>query len=257
MPRSQAHMEIIEDYFNNKKFASKKIDLTYFKSGCLLPDIFYYYRPTAIGNKIKHLSKLWHSPADEDIKEDDFGLEFGELLCKLAETKTEKSFALGFLSHFMLDKKIHDYFDNENMGVEEHIIAEYFLDNHFMNYKIPKLVFPKEFILRVFEKEYPRLHTLYKSQIEGINKYSLFRFKVANKIINILIKKKYNLSSSKANKRFIDYLYNIIIAKDFKRLGIDSKNIINPDYSITKKHIPQLIKKVNAVKRELKKIRVR
>lgn len=215
MASALTHLGFVNDL--NKKYF-KLLNLDYVFSGALFPDYYGFY-------KIQ-LKKQYEI---EKIIKNHKGIVFGKKMLSLATTNEEFSFAIGFITHSVLDKHFHNYF-KKNTNIEEHLMLEFFYDCNFKNLKIPKLKYPKNIIEKTLLKYY-KYKNIKKSDITytKLKIYNLFLKELKKQIIL----KKY----IKNKKTYVE-----ILAKLFNTQKLNLKNTLEPNLVIKKKHFKKLNK---------------
>jgi hypothetical protein len=228
MPSISTHLYIGQKVLDN----NNKLDKNYFLSGSIFPDIYYFFK------KENNVSDYWHEKDDKNK----IGVDFGYKLIKNSNNIKELSFSLGFLSHFLVDKKVHNYLRENNMLKNyKHQIIENFLSIEH-NTKIPFLRYPKSLLLKSFKNQ-----KSYKKQIDfNFCKKTLFLLKI--KIVNWAIYEKYK---KKKNNFVLNLLLNIIYSDFPKKYR---QKVIFPDYSIKQKHLKEIKKKITSSEKEINKV---
>jgi hypothetical protein len=92
---------------------------------------------------------------------------------KKAKTREEISFAIGFLSHVILDKEVHTYIEKE-LDSNEHLLLEFFVDSRYAYEKYPLGKFQRS----LFNKTIKKKHNNYTSDIKHINWMHLQLYKL-------------------------------------------------------------------------------
>lgn len=228
-----AHMQFVRDVITENPKIFSKSDLRYLIQGATYPDIYYITGLRSITKK-PNVSKLLHETTDDEYS-------FAKLLLEKAKNRQEKLFALGFISHFILDKYIHDYINSTELSHSvKHLVSEYYLDTKFKNQKIPIPRYPLKLIKSCFKEYYPKDYDKYKKRIKlSINSIIFYEFAnrfIINKIVNARYRKeKYNTRLSLLNIPF-----KLARLSKYQKLGYDYKALLNPDISIKKKHIEKM-----------------
>jgi hypothetical protein len=239
MPNPTTHLSIMKELIQERPTLFKDINIKYFLSGSVFPDIGYF-----IPNKKKQFSIYLHRGINSTIT-------FAKHLLKIARTKKEKSFALGFMSHAIIDYEVHDKLDKLKLYAINHIIAEYFLDAEF-----------KKDLSFIFCKTSNRVikQTLIKEKKEPLSKIASFNWfnRLYYQLSQILTKRlalnRYN-SKKKLVKNFItDYLVKKGFKKPLFEFENDIKKMMSPNYAIRKKSIKILLKACEKGKKEFVKI---
>jgi hypothetical protein len=192
------------------------LNLKWAISGAIMADLDLLSSPT----KKKHiLHKFWHK---DDVKKG-IGIKFANKLLKESKNLKEKSFAIGFLSHFVLDKNVHKYLKDSSFL--KHIQIEYYLERIFADNKL-YFYFPKKRILEVYNKyfleENESSRSIYK-KIKKINRITILKFKITVYFIKKLVKSKYR--SNKKNKILLNFIFTIASFKNKKLKSIYYPNI--------------------------------
>ncbi len=222
----------------------KEISEEHFISGSVFPDIYEILSPkkkSKVKNKLTNTTLYWH----ENIG---FGKRFGERLLKKAKTKEDRSFALGFVSHFILDDYVHGYFRKNNMNNKnsiynsiDHLIIEYFINIDYINHKIPHIKskhIPKELIQEVFKEL--KANPKYGQQIKEITAIKLFLFNLQSDALKLLTKKRYKKQSNSKISLLdgIGFLVKTFFSKKIKLHleknnihGFDINEILHPNHN--------------------------
>lgn len=240
------HIALIKEIKNKYPKLFTKKDLNYLMSGSVYPDLFYFTQIKDY-NKYPNLSHFLH--------QDNNGLDFGEKLLINAKTKKEICFAIGFISHFLLDRNIHNYFHKKNIYYSiEHSICECYLDAEFEKSKIIIPYFPKKLLKNII-KEYDKKNTKkYLSQINA-NKTKLLFFKLANQVINKIVNQKYRVISKKKTKISIqNMLIKIAQMFKYKKMGLNVSYVLNPDIKIKFKHLENMYREYLTTVKEMENI---
>ncbi len=194
MPSLFTHLNFIDEEINKNKDL-KKLNSSILKFGSIIPDIDYFVRK----KKVKIFHFMHHNY--------DLGIGFAKDLLREAKTRDEVSFAIGFLSHTILDKEVHSYLET-NVDTSEHLQLEYIIDARYAYERFPKAKFPRD----LFRRTITNKHKNYVSDIKHINcmhiqEYRLAFFFYKSLIISNFIKARstwyYNLLSIiPENKKF-------------------------------------------------------
>lgn len=219
MATALTHLGFVNDLkkLHNNQFDFLNINYVY--SGALFPDYYGFYK-----------IQLKKNYEIESIIKNKNGIDFGKKMFSLAKTKEEKSFAIGFITHSVLDKNFHNYLKKKKTSIEEHLMLEFFYDCKFKKIKIPIVLYPKKIIEETLEKHYKQTNikktdiTLFKLWI-----YYLFLKEIQTQIIN----KKYL-----ANKK--SYINGV--AKIFYRGKFNLNKLLTPNLDLKEKHLKNLEK---------------
>ena len=170
-----AHMQLVKDLVKENPKIFTKSDIKYLVHGATYPDIYYITGLRSITKK-PNISKFIHETVDDDYN-------FGKLLLEKAKNRQERLFAIGFISHFILDKHVHNYINSHGIGKSiKHLMSEYYLETKFKNQKVPIPRFPIKLIKACIKEYYPKDYENYKKRIKlSIN--SIFFYQFANRII--------------------------------------------------------------------------
>ena len=242
MPNPLTHIAIMKELEKEKPELFSNIDKKYFYSGAVFPDI-NYFAPRRAG---KNASFYWHRTRTAT-------LDFAIILLKLAKTEKEKSFALGFLSHAIVDREIHKYLDKNKIFEVKHIVLEYFLDLEYA-YKIHKIkwlplcICPKGLLYLALEqdKEKRLISTI------SFNFFHKICYIASIKILQSMIKTRYE---NKKDRKFniMNLLLNVFFKKSKYEYKIDINELLHPDFKLKEKHLKNLIKKLENAKKEFAK----
>jgi len=245
MPALFAHINLVKELVkeNPKLFSSR--DIKYLIQGATYPDIYYMTGLQSITNK-PNISRLLH--------ENDGGYAFAKTLLKKSKNKQERLFAIGVLSHVILDKNAHNYLKKKGIYTDiRHMVAEYYLETKFHNCKIPRPHFPVRLIKESLKECYPKKYKIYKNRIKISLKSQIF-YEFANTIIiKKIIKGRYR-KENKKKWSLINLPFKLARLSKYKDIGYDYNALLNPDASIKRKHLAALYKEYLKSKKELTSI---
>jgi len=210
MPSLFTHLNFADEEINENSNL-KKLDLAAIKFGAIIPDIDYFVSK----KKIKIFHFMHHNY--------DLGIIFAKDLLKEAKTREEVSFAIGFLSHVILDKEVHSYLET-TVDMSEHLHIEYTIDSRYAYEKFPKSKFPKDLFKRTIAKK----HNNYIKDIKHITKFHISQYKLAFLFYKSLIISKF----IKARAKWYHNLLSIVPEnKKFQKikLKIRLKGIVDKD----------------------------
>lgn len=217
MATALTHIGFVNDLKKQNPKFFKNLNLDYVYSGALFPDYYGFYQ-------IQLKKKYELVP----IIKNKNGVLFGKRMLKLSKTKEEKSFAIGFITHSILDEYFHNYFRKFNASIEEHLILEFFYDCKFKNLKIPLVKYPSKIIEKTLLK-YHKKFNLKKTDITKIKLLGYYLF--LKEIQTQIILKKYVAKK----KSYMD-----IISLFFYRGKFNLKKLLNPDSQLKNKHVKKL-----------------
>ncbi len=226
MAHFNTHLKFVEPLIS-------KLDKNYLLSGTVFPDIGLYVN---FSNKKhqKDFTHFFHYPEPESK----IGLEFGRALIAKAKTKEELSFAIGFYSHFCLDKAVHTYIMGNSLTLDEHIILEFFRAYIDFEKRVKRLYFPKKFVASVFEE----LYTQNKDNCDHlrvVGRWKLFRFKfITEYFLRHLIKLNYGKKQKKL--RIIKCILSFFQPFYKRKYNVDLFLYLHPPLSLKKKHLANL-----------------
>ena len=240
------HTNLVKEIKDKYPKLFTKKDLSYLISGATFPDLFYF---THIRDYTKHpnFSNFLHKKNN--------GLKYAKELLKKAETKKDICFAIGFYSHFLLDKKIHSYLKKRKINKHiSHQICECYLDAEFEKSKIIIPYYPKKMLKQII-KEFNEEHAKkYINQI-NMNKTKTFSFKISNQVINKIVNQKYRvISKKKKYSKFKKILTKLTQMFKYKKMGQNITALLNPDLNIKFKHIENLYREYTFALKEMEKI---
>lgn len=231
MPSVLTHIGFVEKLEKKRKDFFKNLDKKYLISGALFPDYYGVY---------KTLTKL--DPEFFYEIRNQKGITFGKRMLTLAKTKEEKSFAIGFISHNVLDKHFHGYLNKHKCNEEKHLMLEFYYDCKFKDVTIPPVFYPKGIIEKTLKKYYKNI----KSKKSHVTKIKLLGYHLFLKEIQKrIILKKY----LKNEKSYLD-----ILAIFFYKKPTNLKKLLTPDKDLKDKHIKNLEKRYEAAEKEMIKI---
>lgn len=230
-----AHMQLIRDTVKENPKLFSKSDLRYLLQGATYPDVYYITGLRSLTKK-PNFSKFVH-----EIMDNDYG--FAKVMLEKAKNRPEKLFAFGFISHFILDKHIHDYINSTELGYNvKHLVSEYYLDTKFKNQKIPAPKFPVKLIKSCLKECYPKDYDKFDRRIKlSINSIMFYNF--ANRfIIKKIVNARYRKEKYKTRLSIINVPFKIARLSKYKKLGYDYRALLNPDISIKKAHTEKMYK---------------
>jgi hypothetical protein len=238
-----AHMQLVKDLTKENPKIFTKSDVKYLVQGATFPDIYYI---TGLRSLIKkpNISKFIHETVDEDYS-------FGKLLLEKAKNRKERLFALGFISHFILDKHVHDYINSHGLGKSiKHLMSEYYLDTKFKNQKVPTPRFPIKLIRNCLKEYYPKEYSAYSKRLKlSINSVLFYLF--ANKmIIKKIVNGRYRKEKYKKRLSLIDIPFKLARLSKYQKFGYDYKLLLNPDISVKIEHTENMYKEYLIAKKE-------
>jgi hypothetical protein len=231
MPTVLTHIGFVEKLAKKRKAFFKNLDMKYLLSGSLFPDYYGFYR---IQTKLN--PEFFHEIRNQK------GITFGKRMYALAKTKEEKSFAIGFISHNVLDKQFHNYFYKHNFTTKDHLMLEFYYDCKFKNIRVSPILYPDGIMEKTLKKYYKNIKSK-KSHVTKIKLmgYYLFLKEIQNRIVH----KKY----LKKEKSYLDFLAILFYKKPF-----DLKKLLNPDKNLRNKHMKNLEKRYATAEKEMLKI---
>jgi len=203
MPSLFTHLNFVDEEIN-KNSILKKLDIAEIKLGSIIPDIDYFVSK----KKIKIFHFLHHNY--------DLGITFAKDLLREAKTREEVSFAIGFLSHVILDKEVHSYLEKE-VDASEHFRLEYIIDSRYAYEVFPRSIFPKDLFRRTITKK----HNNYIKDINHITPFNLWFYKIAFFFYKSLIISRFIRARAK-------WYHNLltIVSENKKHKKIKIKNIL-------------------------------
>ncbi len=241
MATQQNHISFIKEIYLENQKHFKGLDLEQLCYGAVYPDIFYV---NIFPNK-NNLSWYLHGLYDLN-----FGIVFGKQLLKNAVNNKEKSFAIGFISHFVLDKYIHGYLKKYKMYDQvEHMVLEFYLQAKTSVQE--KIIVGKQqntLIDRVIERYYFKDQKKYKIKYKVTRLRKIF-FKF---VCNTLFRKTVFTSYVHASKRnvfkniFLGGLYYL----PFRAHQYKVKSFLYPNYEVSKKYLYDLLEEYVQAKYE-------
>lgn len=244
------------DYFTHYFLGTKVLEKVNFSNinekifllGCQGPDIFYYER-YAVETIPPNLGQLMH----ESLIRKSFFEIFSFL--KQNNSIELKSYILGLVAHYILDKNIHPYIDSKKSfdhkrleaNIDTYIIDKYLNKSIFeMNSdKILDLDFKKDNIFLCYKNI---SNKVYNSKLslkqfnKGINNFSFFHkiFNCKNPLLRGILKKIILLFNRKMEKYFYLPINKIRLPKDIDEVD-----------SIIFKSIDEVISIFNRIKKYL------
>ncbi|HOZ35427.1 MAG TPA: zinc dependent phospholipase C family protein [archaeon] len=234
MPTVLTHLGFVEILEKKRPAFFKKLDLRYLVSGSLFPDYYGFYK---IQTKLN--PEFFYEIRNKK------GTTFGKRMYAIARTKAEKSFAIGFISHNVLDKHFHNYFNKNGITAdnpEDHLMLEFYYDCKFKNIRVSPVLYPDGIIEETLNRYYKNIKSkkAYVTKIKLMG-YYLFLKEIQKRIIH----KKY----MKKEKSYLD-----LLAVLFYKKPINLKKLLNPNKDLKNKHIKNLEKVFAAAEKEMLKI---
>lgn len=228
-----AHMQLVRDLVKENPKLFSKSDLRYLIQGATYPDIYYITGLRSITKK-PNVSKYLHETVDDDYS-------FGKIMLEKAKNKQERLFALGFISHFILDKHIHNYINSTELEHSvKHLVSEYYLDTKFKNQKIPIPRYPLKLIKACFKESNPKEYEKFKKRIKlSVNSILFYQF-VNRFLINKIINARYKKEKYKKRLSLLDIPFKLARLSKYQKHGYDYKALLNPDISIKKEHTEKM-----------------
>jgi len=157
------------------------MDPVYF--GAVFPDIDYMSATRIKSNKFD-LHQM--NDLDEKSNKKRENIEFGKKLVENARTREEKAFALGYLSHLIVDRRVHETLDAiEISPIDQFIIECYLTTQHRFN----KSIFIQKFPAKLFERTLNNSVSNYNHVNYSALKIKDFSFK--NYLLNAYIREKF------------------------------------------------------------------
>jgi hypothetical protein len=253
MPAPITHIHFIKQIIKENKDLFSKLNKNIIFNGAVAPDL-YYGLPTKKHKYLcENLSAFWHGPN----KTNKIGLKFAKDLIKYSKNKKELAFAIGFLSHFILDMQVHNYLIKIKLMYNiNHLVIENFLDCKYKE-NIPLIKFPKRLMREVFKKECPNYYYKYKDHFNLII-FIPYLNKILNFISHFIIKRKYKSRRNTKRLMIWDIVFWIVYYKPIKKLKLKGsfKKFIYPDYNLKEKHIQKIEKEIKKAKiKFIKKIK--
>lgn len=243
MPALLAHMNLVKDLVKENPKIFSSADLKYLVQGATFPDIYYITELKSIVKK-PNLSKFIH--------ENDIDYSFAKTLLKKSKNKPERLFAIGLLSHLILDKRVHDYLKEKGIYTDiKHMVSEYYLETKFQNSKIPTPRLPLKLIKEGLKEQYPKDYNIYKTRIKLSIKSVLF-YEFANTfIIKKIINGRYRTENNKTRWSLLNLPFKLARMSKYKKMGYDYTALLNPDISVKTLYLEDLYKKYIQSKKEL------
>ncbi|MFA5746199.1 MAG: zinc dependent phospholipase C family protein [archaeon] len=242
MPSLFAHIQLVKDLIeeNPKLFAHS--DLKYLSQGAIFPDIHFITDVRTLTNK-PNFSTF--------ILEHDIEYIYGKSLLDNAQNKQERLFALGVISHLILDKHVHNYFKEKGFYNNVlHVVSEYYLETKFPNYKIPLPKFPLKLVKICFKKTYPKYYDTYKNRIK-VSIAGIVFFQFANRfIITRIINARYRKDNYKKRLALYEIPFKLAKSEKYKKMGYDFTPFLNPDTKVRDEHLDNMMKCYKYAKKE-------
>ena len=228
-----------------------KLPKEYVVSGAVFPDIMQYVNFKNSKSAKDEFAGYWHFPEPESKN----GLKFAREMLKLAKTKEEKAFAYGVLSHFIVDVNVHGVIYNAlKLDMGDHVVLEFYQAFENLNHEpIKKLYCCKDLLIRTFKKLKPKDYELYLKQIEEVNSYKLFKYRIiCDRFMRKLITKRY---SDKPESALLHRIVFYFVRKGYKKTyGVDINKLFYP-YRGLKKHLEQINDALDKAGEDLEQIK--
>lgn len=242
MPALLAHINLVKEIVKENPKLFSSADLKFLIQGATYPDIYYITGIRTITKK-PNFSKYIHEADNE--------LVFSRMLLKNARNKKERLFAIGFLSHMLLDKNVHGYLKSVDIYADiRHIISEYYLETKFKASKIPTPEIPILLLKETLNEYSKNEYVVYKNKIKlSIRALTFYEF-VNKLIINKIINKKYRLKSKK-KWSIINIPFKLARISKYTKIGYNYLDLLNPDEEIKEKYLEPLYSEYKKTKKEL------
>lgn len=241
MAIATTHLHFINKEYSKNPQLFSDFDMSQIYFGTTLADIYF---AKLFGDKKTSFGFKLHVGS--------FGMFFAKRLFAEARTKKERSFALGFMSHMILDKYIHGYlFKHGLFHVGEHIVLEFFLAAALSpeKNKLTTKRLPASYFKGTLKKYYPNDYFKYKRELGvGILKLLIYKFS-SETIMRYTVITKY-IPSIPEQKKFFDYLLKKCYRMSFKPYGYKIDDIVYPSQNTRKKHTANMVKEYRLAEKE-------
>ena len=241
MATQATHIHFVKEEYYKHPNLFNKIDLPQAYFGSILADVYYV---KLYGRKKANFGVALHTK--------DFGLELGKKLFDEAHNYKERSFALGFASHFILDKYVHGYLMEINkFNCVEHISLEFYLEAEVAREKNNMVIrkYPKALFKRVLKRDYPKVYTKYKNELH-VYFPKLIAYKIANDVIfRYMLTSKYFHTHPKKNF-FIDLVLKACYYFPLKSYDYRINTLIYPHYYLKEKYLDEMLKRYTLAQKE-------
>jgi len=234
MATQATHIHFVKEEYYKHPNLFKKIDLPHAYFGSILADVYYV---KLFGRKKANFGVALHT--------NDFGLAVAKKLFEEAHNVRERSFAIGFVSHFILDKHIHGHLLKIGMFNRiEHMVLEFFLEAEVSrernNMKIRR--YPKALFQRTLKRDFPKTYKKYKDELH-VYFPKLIMYKFANDVVfRYMLTSKY-LHSHPEKNYFIDLLLKICYYLPLKAYDYRINTLIYPSHHLKERYLDELTKK--------------
>jgi len=240
MPLPSTHLDFISQILSSDPnlFLRVSMDPVYF--GAVFPDIDYMSATRIKSNKFD-LHQM--NDLDEKSNKKRENIEFGKKLVENARTREEKAFALGYLSHLIVDRRVHETLDAiEISPIDQFIIECYLTTQHRFN----KSIFIQKFPAKLFERTLNNSVSNYNHVNYSALKIKDFSFK--NYLLNAYIREKFNptvISFLPLAETYIKIAENHLISCLGKKLP-ETKKIITKKIQFMHLHqYDEILEKIN------------
>ena len=243
MPGLLAHMTLIKELVRENPKLFSSADIKYLVQGATFPDIYYITELKSITNK-PNFSKYIH-----EVGED---CDYAKILIQKSKNKQERLFAIGFLSHMILDRNVHGYLKKEGIYADiKHMVSEYYLETKFHSQKVPIPIFPNVLIKDCLKLYRPKDYDVYKKRLKISIRGLLFYEFVNTFIVNKIINGRYRKENKKTKWSLLNLPFKFARLSKYKKMGYDYTQLLNPDISIKNKYLEDMYKEYQKSKKEL------
>ena len=234
MATQATHIHFVKEEYYKHPNLFARVDLPHAYFGSILADVYYV---KLYGRKKANFGVALHTK--------DFGLYLAKKLFIEANNNKERSFAIGFLSHFILDKYVHGYLMEVGMFSRvEHMAIEFFLEAEVArernNMKIRR--YPKALFKRTLKKDYPEVYKIYKDELH-VYFPKLIMYKFANDVLfRYMLTSKY-LHSHPQKNIFLDLFLRVCYYFPLKAYDYRINTLIYPSHHLKEKYLGELKKR--------------
>lgn len=233
MATQATHIHFVKEEYYKHPTLFNKIDLSHAYFGSILADIYYV---KLYGRKKANFGVALHT--------NNFGLKLAKKLFDDAHNYKERSFALGFASHFILDKYIHGYLIDIGMfNRVEHMTLEFFLEAEVAREKNEMVIkrYPKALFKRTLKKDFPQVYNKYKKELH-VYFPKLMLYKFANDVVfRYMLTSKYLHRYPKKNI-FLDFFLKVCYYAPLKSYDYRINTLIYPHYYLKERYLSEMLK---------------
>lgn len=237
MALQQTHVGFINEVSLENPLLFEDLDNNSLYYGAVYPDLFY----VSFFNFNQNLSLFLHNHRDI--------INIGKELFLNARNNKEKSFALDFISHFFLDKRIHGYLEKiGSLESSSHLALKFHLHTILKHRgKVSVSRTPIKLLKKVFSKYI--FHSKIKHHSLRPTKLNLKIFLFA---CNYIQKETIDICYTRVKRSnfFKNMLLKLSYYFAFRSYGYSVYKLFHPNYVFLNKHSLNLLKEYNLAKKD-------